>query len=356
MAVQSEMRVQEIMNRMQGPLKWRVAAVTGLAAIAVLLGGCGLLGRGAEPTPTPVRVLVPTFTPTPADAAAVEPDAVAQAPVAEEPVSEQAPTETPAPPEEPPTPEPPPEEPPTPTPAPKLVINIQSANVRNGPGTSYGLVGAVNGGQAFDITGRNPEGDWWQFCCVNGQEGWIFSDLVGTENAQDVPVAENIPAPPAVAVQPPPQPDAPPEPTAVPPPAESDPCAGIGGDGCKFKVRNGPKFAPNGGTEIKLQLLFVHSGIDGGQPQGSYFVVLMKDGVKLPISDGVRSISLDKSDGALGAFNYEFKIGIGDIPGNTVAGNYVMFVLDGNGERDSRDLNFSIPDGQGEVWIEWDQG
>ena len=26
------------------------------------------------------------------------------------------------------------------------------------------------------------------------------------------------------------------------------------------------------------------------------------------------------------------------------------------GERDSRDISFTIPDGQGEVWIKWDQG
>jgi hypothetical protein len=220
-------------------------------------------------------------------------------------------------------------------------------------------VGAVDNGQTFDIIGRNPAGDWWQFCCVNGQEGWIFGELVSTENAGDVPVAQNIPQPPPVAVQPPPEPVAPPEePPAAPPPPppDADPCANIGGDGCKFRVSGGPAFAQNGGTEIKLQIFFKHSGVDGGQPQGSYFVVLMKDGAKLPISDGVRSIALDRRDGPLGPYNYEYKIGIGDIPGNTVAGNYVMYVLDGNGERDSQDLNFGIPDGQGEVWVEWDQG
>ena len=105
-----------------------------------------------------------------------------------------------------------------------------------------------------------------------------------------------------------------------------------------------------------MQLFFKHSGVDGGQPQGSYFIVLMKDGAKLPVSDSVRSWALESSTGALGPYNYEYKIGIGDIPGNTVAGNYTMYVLDGNGERDSQNLNFSIPDGQGELWVEWDRG
>ena len=43
-------------------------------------------------------------------------------------------------------------------------------------------------------------------------------------------------------------------------------------------------------------------------------------------------------------------------PGNTVAGNYVIWVLDGNRVRDSQNFSFTVPDGQGEVWIEFDQG
>ena len=108
--------------------------------------------------------------------------------------------------------------------------------------------------------------------------------------------------------------------------------------------------------ELKLQLFFIHSGIDGGQPQGSYFVVLLKDGQNLGVSDAVRSIANSSSEGALGRYNYEYKIGIDKLPGNTVAGNYTMFVLDGNGERDSQDLNFTVPEGQGEVRVVWDQG
>lgn len=71
-----------------------------------------------------------------------------------------------------------------------------------------------------------------------------------------------------------------------------------------------------------MQLYFIHSGIEGGQPQGSYFVALFKDGQKLPVSDAVRSISLGKNNGTLGQFNYEFTLQLSQIPGNTVAGNY----------------------------------
>ena len=159
------------------------------------------------------------------------------------------------------------------------------------------------------------------------------------------------PAVPATAApKPPPQPTAPP----APPPA-ADPCASIGGDGCKWRVTGGPSFGANGGSEIKLQLLFIHSGIDGGQPQGSYFVVLEKDGQNLKVPDSLRSITGAASSGSLGKFNYEYAIGLDRLPGNNVAGNYTLWVLDGNGERDSRNITFSVPAGQGQIWIKFDQ-
>lgn len=366
-----------------------MAVITTAIVMVGLLGGCSLLFGGSdEETPAEEeRVLVPTFTPTPMGAAPVEQATPTTVAVAVEPAapvvvppepltSTQAltapqtvtvpqtvtgtQTSTDTQPAEQPTPEPVAA---TATPAPKLIVTNASANARNGPGTEYGLVGAVTQNQAFDIVGKNPDGTWWQFCCVNGQQAWIFGELVSTENADSVAVAADIPAPPVAAAPAEPAPAQPepaqPAPTDTPapaPPPASDPCAGIGGDGCKFHVRGGPKFGGNGGQEIKLQLFFIHSGVDGGQPQGSYFVAMFKDGVKLPIPDSVRSRALDKTEGALGPFNYEVKVGLGDIPGNTVAGNYVMYVLDGNGERDSQDFGFSIPDGQGDVWIEWDQG
>ncbi len=72
----------------------------------------------------------------------------------------------------------------------------------------------------------------------------------------------------------------------------------------------GPKTGANGGQELKLQLLFIHSGIDGGQPQGSYFIVLEKDGQNLRIPDSVRSITGTAGQGSLGKYNYEYALGL----------------------------------------------
>lgn len=185
-----------------------------------------------------------------------------------------------------------------------------------------------------------------------------------TATATDTPVAPTAtPVPPtatAAPAQPTPVPvpptQAPVPPTNTPAPVAADPCASIGGDGCKFRLRGNPAFAANGGTELKLQLHFIHSGVDGGQPQGDYRVWLEKDGQKLAGFDDTTSIALQSQQGTLGKFNYERKAGLDQLPGNTVNGAYRIWVLDGNRERDSQTYQFTISDNQGEVWIEFDQG
>lgn len=193
-----------------------------------------------------------------------------------------------------------------------------------------------------------------------------------TPTATDTPVPTDTPVLPTDTPEPPTATPAPPTatprpvvvvpPTAVPtqppppPPAQdAAECAALGGDGCKFKRTGGPAFANNGGGELKLQIFFIHSGVDGGQPQGDYRVWLEKDGQKLAGFDDTRSIALQSQQGTLGRYNYEHKMGIGDLPGNTVDGSYVIWVLDGNRERDSLNFSFTVTGGQGEVWIQFDQ-
>lgn len=335
----------------------------------IFLSGCSLLfgGRNSEAEPTPDvsdRVIVPTFTPTPELPPTPEPQPTQPPPV----VVESAPTSAgAAPPAEEPTPT---EVAPTPTPLPRVVVSAASANARSGPGTEYGLVGAINQGQGFDITGKNAEGTWWQFCCVNGQQAWVFNDLVNVENAASVPVAQNIPAAPvAVAPAPTQPPAAPPPPAEAPtntPEPEQPPPAPSGGavnsgncggdDGCKFKLVGGPSFAGNGGGEMKLQLFFKHSGVDGGQPQGDYRLAVERDGQIISTFADTTSIALSSNQGSMGRYNYEAKVSASNLPGGTLEGNYFFWVLDGNRERDSDVFQMYVQPGQGEIWIEFDQG
>jgi hypothetical protein len=251
----------------------------------------------------------------------------------------------------------------SPTPIPKVVVIAAAANARGGPGTEYGLVGAATQGQAFDAIGKNADGTWWKFCCVNGQEAWIFGELVNVENSELVPVAQDIPAAPVAAAPPvaTPAPAAPAEQPAntpaPPPPAgavNAGPCGGD--DGCKFRISGGPSFADNGGGEMKLLLFFKHSGVDGGQPQGDYRLGIERDGQLITAFGDAKSIALSSSQGPFGRYNYEAKVGAGNLPGGTLEGNYSFWVLDGNRERDSDVFTMYVPPGQGEIWIEFDQG
>ena len=86
--------------------------------------------------------------------------------------------------------------------------------MREGPGTAYKRVGQVTKGQKLDIVGKNPAGDWWQVCCVNGRQVWIIGRLVQAQgNLGSVQVVANIPPPP-----PPPTPRPTPTPAPTPTP------------------------------------------------------------------------------------------------------------------------------------------
>ncbi|MEA3336407.1 MAG: SH3 domain-containing protein [Chloroflexota bacterium] len=104
-------------------------------------------------------------------------------------------------------------------PVPQVVVQSARVNVRSGPGTSFEKIGQISQGNRLDITGRNPDSQWFQICCVDGQQGWVTADLVRVEGpvekvAVNLPTATPAPSPTAVAVAaagtplPPPTPDA----------------------------------------------------------------------------------------------------------------------------------------------------
>ena len=178
-----------------------------LVLLLILIVGCS--SNEPEVVALPTRTPRPTFTPTTVSSVAQPAAAVDTAtPV----------PDTPTPALDAPTPAPEQPAADTPTPAPesaKAVITNAQANVRSGPGTNYALAGTLDRGAEFEIVGKNPAGDWFQLCCLNGQKVWIADFLVDTSGPVDaVAVASDIAAPPPAA------PTSPPVPTAVPAPAE----------------------------------------------------------------------------------------------------------------------------------------
>lgn len=176
--------------------------------LALTLAACG----GSKPEqapPPPTRTPRPTFTPTPIPVQQPAPAQSGQAPA--------QPVQNPA--GESPTPTP---EPPTPTPEPKpiAVVNSPLINVRQGPGTTYPLAGQLERGTELTIVAKNPAGDWWQVCCVNGQNVWIADFLVDTSGPlETVPVAADIPPAPTPTPAPPTPTPAPAQPTPTPAPS-----------------------------------------------------------------------------------------------------------------------------------------
>lgn len=181
--------------------------VVGLLLVA---SGCTPLATPAIPTstPTPVRPLKPTFTPTPTRSVAT-----AATPTTTQAVTLSQATPTPS-----PTPTPQATPSPTPTPTPYVEVNRPRVNVRSGPGIVYPVVTQLSQGAQAPIVGRNAAGDWWQICCVNGQEAWIAASVVEAKNdTTNVPVAQNIPTPPPTPTpRPTPRPTPTPKPTPTP--------------------------------------------------------------------------------------------------------------------------------------------
>ena len=315
-----------------------------LCAGALFLASCGLMsGPDVTPTPTrPMAAAVPTFTATPEGAMAEKESgggATAQqaAPAAPQPTETPAPTDTPV-----------------PTVARftvKTDLTAANVNVRTGPSTAFAPIGTVARGAQFDISGRNVENTWYAFS-FNGQPGWIFARLVNVENEHLITVAANIPNTPTPV---PPTPT-PVPPTPVPAPVNVDHCAGIGGDGCKFWLRDVDP-ADNGGGELKLLIGFVHGWRnDEVQVHGGYFVELWKDGGQVHgVDHNTRGGTTIRKGPKGEVYNYDKSIPASQLPGGNVSGTYTIWVKDGNGERDSENETFTLHGNQGLVWLVFDQ-
>lgn len=222
--------------------------------LGVLISGLILVGCGSSAEPAiPTRPPAPTFTPTAeiqapggvdpavaaaaataqAEALATQSAAAAQPAATQPPAQEAAPTEAPT-------------AAPTPTVAQAAeAIASSQINVRGGPGTNYNIVGAANAGQHFPITGKNNDGTWWQID-FNGQKGWVFGELVTTQNVQQVAIAPDIPAPPPTPI---PQPTPVPQPTQ-PPAAQPQPTQppAAPSNNFPFEVGKTESCAPNKGN------------------------------------------------------------------------------------------------------------
>ncbi len=115
-----------------------------------------LPGESAEPTNTPTETGTPTATATPT----VTPTAT-ETPL---PTFTATPTATA-------------------TPTPFIVVDAGLVSLRTGPGVEYPLVAQLAANVPVSIVGQNPEGGWYQICCINnGISVWVAATNVKVGN------------------------------------------------------------------------------------------------------------------------------------------------------------------------------
>lgn len=98
----------------------------------------------------------------------------------------------------------------TDTPAAPYVLADKAINLRSGPGTNYPVMETASAGKQYEITGRNPDGTWFQICCINNATAWVAKSVVTVGgDTNSVTIAANIPTPPPTQT---PRPTSPPAP------------------------------------------------------------------------------------------------------------------------------------------------
>ncbi|MCS7221409.1 MAG: SH3 domain-containing protein [Anaerolineae bacterium] len=310
---------------MHNRIAWIVMGIT-LALVMTL--GCsvtGLIGRPL-PTPTPTRTPRPTFTPTP-----VTPELTEMQPVVQVNPQPEQPSPTP----ESPTPTPTSESAsPAPTATPFVVVNEDVVNLRAGPGTNYPAVGKAQAGQRFAVTGKNPQGDWWQICCVGDQLVWVSGQVVRAEGAIDtVNVPERIPPPPPTPRPRPTQPPAPPAPTPTP-------ALQYAFNATMVEAR------PNTNDWITVWGRVFNR--NKTQAFGGYKVRVLRGG--MVVGEGITSSAISVAYGGLDSqFIYNAKIEIRP-PSD---GQYTVQLLDPSGQPAGPDQIFSVSGTTREFLVEW---
>jgi uncharacterized protein YraI len=83
------------------------------------------------------------------------------------------------------------------------VVNVLTLNMRQGPDTTFPVVGKLTQDTTVTVQASNSAGDWWLVCCVPGSEasGWVSAAFIvpgfSAEQAAALPVSDS-----AVATEP----------------------------------------------------------------------------------------------------------------------------------------------------------
>lgn len=321
-----------------------------------------------SPTPTPSR------TPIPGSGSPLRPGEVAPAITPQHvgvlippptntplplPIPTVTPTETATP--LPPTPTP------TVTPTPYIVVATGLVSLRSGPGVEFPLVAQLGPEIPVAIIGRNPEGTWYQICCVNGESVWVAATHVQVNNDPSgvMLVLAATPPTPTPTGTPTSTPTITPTPTGTPHP---------------FQVAEGPLFFPtsnerlsiwvkvfvlSGNTEVPLPGYYLHVQYRH-RADGSSFETRPNTRGEAPSTDFFEyNVPPGPGSGNRVQFNYKFEFLPPDpraTDPNTTAtrltlidGFWRIYLTDGAGTQLSDAIEFSTLSGNPnrEVYVAW---
>jgi hypothetical protein len=163
-------------------------------------------------------------------------------------------------------------------------INTASLNVRQGPGTEYGIIGAAYRGNRILILGRTSDATWLQVEILASKIGWVATRLI------DLPIA--VATIPIVVVSTPDLPP-PPPPTARPTPAEPSTLFG------QIKPGQTREYVFSDGHQDRIFVLMFKPNINWNNIDYVQFDLYHQDPAGQPIIVGVGSYPGSDRDGDL---------------------------------------------------------
>ncbi len=378
------------------------APLLALMVLFILTVGCSASDVLTRPTatPEPPRALAPTFTSTPATVVSIVivtpphdgTPGVIIIPPGMDPskVIPASPTETPVPPTPLPgeTPSAPGQQPasplilvptatplptftptPTLTPTPFIAVDSGVASLRGGPGVQYPLIAQLGPNLPVALTGRTPDGAWYQICCVNGASVWVAANHVQVYNDPNsvvLVIADASPPAPTPTIPPTPTGTATPTPTATRFP---------------FERARGPEFYPTNNPFLVIWAKFYVGAPGGPEDQevaaGGYFLKVKFEGADrqntTQESPSADQFSFSASPGASNRVRYNYKYEYTPplptpppAPAATPdpvqarltllgAGTWTVYVVDGAGHQLSDSITFTTSPGNPnrEIYIAW---
>jgi len=160
--------------------------VVAFILLIVILSLVSLNARGSKVAPAPSPTATPTFISR--EALDLAPAPALQFDLPDLPTFTPTPTSTPTPTLTPT---------PTPTPLPTYVAEVigELVNLRSGPGNDYEVLNIIPVGENVELVGKTAAGEWILVRTQDGEEGWMYRELLQPEAGAKMAVLTPITLP-----------------------------------------------------------------------------------------------------------------------------------------------------------------